>query len=51
VTYFTQHLGRVLKDHGNFLNSIVYFEILLLEAQMNQRADHKEASQLDFRKL
>jgi hypothetical protein len=50
VTYFTQHIGKVLKDHDNFLNFIVYVEALLHEAQIKQM-QIKKASQLDFRTL
>ena len=46
VTYFTQHIGKVLKDHDNFLNFIVYVEALLHEAQIKQNADQKKLASL-----
>ena len=42
VAYFTQHIGKVLKDLGNFLNSRDYVEARLLAAEMKQRAEYEK---------
>jgi hypothetical protein len=48
VAYFTQHIGKVLKDLGNFLNSRDYVEVRLLAAEMKQRAEYEKTIQPDF---
>ncbi len=49
MAYFTQHIGAVLRDLGNFLNSRDYVEARLLAAQMKQRAEYEKTVQPDFR--
>lgn len=49
MAYFTQHIGAVLRDLGNFLNSGDYIKARLLAAQMKQRAEYEKTIQPDFR--
>jgi len=49
VAYFTQHIGAILRDLGNFLNSRDYVEARLLAAQMKQRAEYEQTIQPEFR--
>lgn len=49
VAYFTQNIGTVLRDLGNFLNARDYVEARLLAAQMRQKAEYEKTIQPDFR--
>ncbi len=49
MAYFTQHIGAVLRDLGNFLNSRDYIEARLLAAQVKLRAEYEKTIQPDFR--
>ena len=49
MAYFIQHIGTVLKDLGNFLNSRDYVEARLLAAEMKQKAEYEKTIQPDFR--
>jgi hypothetical protein len=49
VAYFTQDIGTILRDLGNFLKSRDYVDIRLLAAQMKQRAEYEKTIQPEFR--
>lgn len=49
VAYFTQNIGTILRDLGDFLNSRDYVEARLLAVQMRQKAEYEKTVQPDFR--
>jgi hypothetical protein len=49
VAYFTQYIGAILRDLGNFLNSRDYVEARLLAAQMKKRAEYEKTIQPKFK--
>jgi hypothetical protein len=49
VAYFTQYIGAILRDLGNFLNTRDYVEARLLAAQMKKRAEYEKTIRLNSR--
>lgn len=49
VAYFTQKIGTILSELGDFLNSRDYVEVRLLATQMRQKAEYEKTTQPDFR--
>ncbi|MGB9928548.1 MAG: hypothetical protein ACPK85_09100 [Methanosarcina sp.] len=49
AAYFTQHIGKVLRELGDFLNNKDYVEARSLAGQMKQKSEYEKTLQPDFK--